>query len=84
MQESSIISIVSTIKMNIRFFRASQFFLGFYFTVWHKLEKEYVVTDALSRLASANTNLLSNLDHSELDVLFAYTTILIQLKPVLF
>lgn len=84
MQQSSIISTPSTMKMNVWLVRIFEFLWEFQLTVCHKPGKEHMVLDVLNRLASANTNLPSNLDHSELDFLFAYTTTLIQLKPTLF
>ena len=70
-------------QMNVLLIRASQFSRGFCLSVWHKSEKEYVVPDALSRLATVNVNSPQDLNHSELDVLFAYTATLIQLSPSL-
>lgn len=64
--------------MNVRLVRASQFLRQFRLVVWHKPEKEHILPDALSHLASANTNLPSqDLAYSELDVLFTYNTTLV-------
>lgn len=40
-----------------------------------------MVPDVLGRLASANSNLLEDLNYSKLDILFVYTAILIELNP---
>lgn len=74
MKQSSITSTTSTLRMNVRLVRASQFLRQFQLDVRHKPGKEHIVPDALSRLASANT--LSDLagDHSELDALYGYAT----------
>lgn len=70
-------------RMNVRLVRASQFLRGFRLVVRHKPGKEHVIPDALSRLASANTDLPSDPEHSELDVLFVYTATLVELSPIL-
>lgn len=50
--------------------------------VCHKPGKEHIVPNALSRLASANTNLsLEDLNYLELDALFTYNTTLIDIHP---
>lgn len=83
MQQSSITSKASPMRMNVRLVRASQFLRGFRLVVRHKPGKEHVIPDALSRLASANTDLPSDPEHSELDVLFVYTATLVELSPIL-
>ncbi len=57
MQPASITTILSTMRLNVRLVRASQFLNGFRLTVRHKPGKEHIVPDALSRLASTNSNL---------------------------
>lgn len=48
----------------------------------HKPGKDHIVPDALSCLASANTNLFSlNPEYSELDAFFTYTTFLLDIYP---
>ncbi len=64
-------------QMNVQLIRASQFLYGFCLSVRHKPGNLYVVFDTLSRLESANANLLQDPNHSELDVLFAYTVTLV-------
>lgn len=68
-------------RMNVRLVRASQFLRQFPLVIWHKPGKEYILPDALSRLASANTNLPSHDPaYSELDALFAYNTMLVAMN----
>ncbi len=69
-------------RLNLRLVRASQFLQQFKLNVRHKPGKEHIVPDALSRLASANTGQVDP-HHSELDVLFAYSTTLVKLHPTL-
>ena len=69
MRQSSITSTTSTVRMNTRLVRASQFLRQFRLEVRHKPGKEHIVPDALSRLASAKPPAVSN-DHSELDALY--------------
>ena len=57
MQQSSITSTSSTKQMNVRLVCASQFLCQFRWIVRHKPGKEHIVPDALSRLASTNSNL---------------------------
>ena len=73
MKQSSITSTTSTLRMNVRLVRASQFLRQFRLDVRHKPGKEHIVPDALSRLASATSPTLPD-DHSELDVLYACAT----------
>lgn len=81
-QQSSITSTTSAMRMNVRLVRASQFLCQFRLVICHKPGKEHIVPDALSRLASANTNLLSeDPNYSELDALFTYNTTLIDIYP---
>ena len=80
MQQSSITSTSSTMRMNVRLVRASQFFRQFRLVVRHKPGKEHIIPDALSRLASAN-NTFQDDEYSELDSLFAYHTTLVEINP---
>ena len=57
--QSSITFMTSTMQMNVCLIRALQFLWQFRLFVWHKLKKKHILTDALSRLASANINLYS-------------------------
>lgn len=71
--------------MNVQLVQASQFFCQFCLMVCHKLGKEHIILDALSRLASTNINYLSsNPNYEELDVLFTYNTTLIKVNLKLF
>lgn len=67
----------STMRMNVRLVKASQLLKQFHLIVRHKPEKEHIILDALSRLASAN-NSGHDPEYSELDVLFVYHTTLMQ------
>ena len=68
-------------QMNVCLVRASQFLQQFRLIVWHKPEKEHILLDALSRLASAITNLPSqDPAYSKLDALFAYNTTLVAMN----
>ena len=72
MRQSSITSTTSTLRLNVRLVRASQFLRQFRLDVRHKPGKEHIVPDALSRLASSKSVLSE--DHSELDVLYAFAS----------
>ena len=73
-RQSSIVSTTSTMRMNVRLVRASQFLRQFRLEVTHKPGKEHILPDALSRLASCSPSMLPD-DHSELDALFAATLV---------
>ena len=64
--------------MNVRLVRASQFLSQFNLDVRYKSEKDHVISDALSRLASTNLAVLKS-NHFELDALFCYNTTLIEM-----
>lgn len=66
MQQLFITSTSSTIRMNVRLVRASQFIRKFRLVVRHKPRKEHIILDALSKLASTN-DAGHNPDNSELD-----------------
>ena len=76
MRQNSIVSTSSTMRMNTRLIRASQFLKQFNLDISYKPGKEHIVPDALSRLASSSKQDLPD-HHSELDVLF--TTALVQM-----
>ena len=82
LQQSSITSTTSTMRLNLRLVRVSQFLQQFRLDVRHKLRKEHIVPDALSRLASANSS-PTDVRHSELDALFLYNTTLVKIHPML-
>lgn len=82
LQQSSIISTTSTMKLNLRLVRASQFLQQFKLDVRHKPGKEHIVPDALSRFASANSP-PTDARYSELDGLFLYNTTLVEIHPIL-
>ena len=73
----------STIHLNLRLVRASQYLQQFDLDVRHKPGKLNVILDALSCLASSNKSSLPK-HHSELDALhanaYAYTTILVEMN----
>lgn len=66
--------------MNIRLVRVSQFVNQFNFEIRYKSEKEHIIFDALVRLISFNINLFSNSNYFELDALYAYDVILIEIS----
>ena len=80
MQQSSITLTSSTMKINVRLIRASQFLRQFHLIVRHKPEKEHIITDALSRLASANSS-GHDAEYAEHDALFIYHTTLVWINP---
>ena len=82
LQQSSITSTISTIKLNLRLIRASQFLQQFKLDIRHTPGKEHIIPDALSHLASANSP-PTDARHSELDVLFIYNITLIKIHPTL-
>ena len=69
-------------RLNLRLVQASQFLQQFKLDVWHKPGKKHIISDALSRLASANTRNPDPL-HSELDALFTYNITFIEMHPAL-
>ncbi len=76
-QQSSITSTAFTMQVNVMLIRASEFLCGFYLLVQQKSRKKQVLSDALSRLASANANFPQDLHHSEIDLLFAHIATLV-------
>ncbi len=82
LQQSSVTSTTSMMRLNLRFVRAFQFLQQFKLDVRHKPGKEHIIPDALSRLANANTGHVDP-HHSELNVLFIYSTTLVALQPAL-
>lgn len=82
MQQLSITSTSSTIKMNIYLIRVFQFFQQFRLVVCHKLGQEHIIPDGLSRLASANRAIYKKV-YSELDALFIYYATLVEISPKL-
>lgn len=69
----------STVRLNLRLVRASQYIQQFDLDVRHKPGKRNVIPDALSRLASTNDQPQPP-GHAELDVLYAYTTTLVEMN----
>lgn len=82
LQQLSITSTTSMMRLNLRLVRASQFLQQFKLDVRHKPGKEHIIPDALSRLASANSP-PTDARHSELDALFVYNTTLIEIHLTL-
>lgn len=80
MQQLSITSTSSTMRMNICLVRASQFLQPFCLVVRYKPGKEHIIPDALSRLASANHSGYDEV-YSELDTLFTYHATLVEISP---
>lgn len=58
-------------KLNLRLVKASQFLQQFNLDVRHKLDKEHIIPDILSRLASSNIS-TADPSYSELHALFLY------------
>ena len=80
MQQSSITSMSSTMRMNVCLIRAFQFLRQFRLVVHYKPGKEHIIPDALSRLASANCA-RHNKAYFELDTLFTYNVTLMEISP---
>lgn len=76
MQQFSIISTSSIMKMNVCLVRTSQFLQQFCLVVRHKPGKKHIIPDALSKLASVNCTKHNNY-YSKLDALFTYHTTLV-------
>ena len=76
MKQSSITATSSTVRMNVRLVRASQFLRQYRLDVRHKPGKEHIIPDALSRLASTNVDTKCTApEYSELDVLYTATMV---------
>ena len=69
----------STVRLNLRLVRASQYLQRFDLDVRHKPGKSNVIPDALSRLPSTNQHTALPPEHAELDALYAYTTTLVEI-----
>ena len=70
----------STMRMNVRLIRASQFLRKFHLIVRHKPGKKHIIPDALSRLASTNSS-GHDAEYAELEALFVYHTTLMRINP---
>lgn len=81
-QQFSIISTIFIIKINICLVKASKFLQQFWLVVHHKLGREYIIPDTLSKLGSANHIGYSN-DYFKLNALFTYHAMLVKINPVL-
>lgn len=68
-KQKPIVFTTSTMRLNVRLIRVSQFLRQFRLNVRHKLEKDHIVLDVLSRLASKNHNASMNSNHLERNVL---------------
>lgn len=66
-------------RINIRIVRVSQFLHQFHLVVWHKLSKEHIILDALSRLANTNDTIYNN-KYSKLKSLFAYYITIVEIN----
>ena len=80
MQQSMITSTSSTMRINIRFVRVSQFLHQFRLVMRHKPGKEYIIPNVLSKLASANDTFQDDV-YSEFDSFFVYHTTLVKINP---
>lgn len=81
-QQFFITSIILTMRLNLRFVKASQFLQQFKLDVWHKPNKEYIISDSLNHLTSINVG-YTNLFYSELDALFIYNITFVKIYPSL-
>lgn len=66
-------------RINVYFIKVSQFLQQFCLVVRYKLGKEYIISDALSRLANANHARHNNL-YFEVNTLFTYFAILMEIS----
>lgn len=82
LQQSLITSTTSTMRLNLRPTRVSQFLQQFKLDIRHKLGKKQIIPNALSCLTSANS-LPTDARHSELDALFVYNITQIEIYPTL-
>ena len=82
LQQSLVTSTTSTMRLNLRLVRASQFLQQFKLNVYYKLDKEYIILNALSRLTNANIGHADS-HYSELNALFTYSTMLAKLHLAL-
>ena len=80
-KQKSITITNSIMRLNLRLVRASQFLSQFSnLDIRHKSEKYYVISNALSRLKSLNISNVENDDYSELNALYTYHIILLELN----
>ena len=82
LQQYSITSTSSTIRLNLRLVRASEFLQQFKLDVRHKPGKEHIIWDALTRLATSNIGTAEPF-YLELDALFLYNTTLVEIHLTL-
>ena len=68
----------STIRMNVKLVRAFQFFNQFNLNIRYKSNKNYIIFDALFRLASFNLTILKS-DYFELNALFVYNITFVEM-----
>ena len=81
--KQSSLNSVSTLRLNLRLVRASQYLQRFDLDVRHKPGKSNVIPDALSRLSSSNESHPVQPEFAELDALqasYAYTTTLVEMS----
>ena len=69
-------------RFNWKLVQVSQFLQQFKLDVYHKLSKKHTIFDTLSCLTSANTP-FNELQHSELNTLFIYNIIPVEIHPIL-
>ena len=82
LQQSSITSTTSTIRLNLPLVRASQFLQQFKLDVRHKPGKEHIIPNVLNQLARANVG-QAYPSYSELAALFIYNTTFVEIWPKL-
>lgn len=67
-------------RLNSRLVQVSQLLQQFKFDICHKPNKEHIIPDILSQLASTNTR-YPNLQHLEINILFIYNATLVKIYP---
>lgn len=70
-------------QMKVRLVHDSEFFRGFWLNERHKPEKKHIFSDPLSRNASTNSKLPIRPEYVKLDLLFAYSATLVELRPTI-
>lgn len=69
-------------RLNLQLIKAFQFLQQFKLDVCHKLDKEHIILDALSRLASSNIGPIE-LSYLELNAFYICNTTLIEIHLIL-
>lgn len=67
--------------MNIKLVQISKFLYPFQFIIYHKLNGEHIILNALSCLVSKNNSPFLDLIYLKLDISFIITITLININP---